>query len=93
VNADIGKRTVVERHQFMEGALAPPPVSKAVAGGNNEIDQRHGSTPHLLWCIAKMGSDALLAKQNPCIAAMRKVRRTDAFTPDVGALQQCSFSR
>jgi len=42
---DIGKRAVVERHQLVIGALAAPPIGYGAAGGDKQVDQRHGPTP------------------------------------------------
>src|SRR5262249_35357659 len=40
--ADIGKRTVVERHKLVVGAPAPPPPDQRVPHHHEEIDQRYG---------------------------------------------------
>src|SRR6266851_3466377 len=42
-DADIGKRAVIERHQFAIGALPLPPSRDRSARRNKEIDERHGS--------------------------------------------------
>jgi len=42
VDAYIGKRAIVERHQLAIGVLAPPPRGQRIARAKEEIDQ-HGS--------------------------------------------------
>jgi len=41
MNADIGERPVVERHQFVKSALTVAPALPGVPRPDEEIDQRH----------------------------------------------------
>src|SRR5439155_2173845 len=54
-DADIGERAVVEHHQLAISPLARPPAGPAVAGCNEEIDERNGLILQLVWFTAKMG--------------------------------------
>src|SRR5579862_7539061 len=46
VDADIGERAVIERHQFVMGALPLPPSHDRGTRRNKEIDKRHGSNSY-----------------------------------------------
>src|SRR5437867_2292355 len=55
VDADIGQRAVIERHQLVIGTLPLPPSRDRGLRRNKEIDQRHGTNSAPQWCTAKMG--------------------------------------
>jgi hypothetical protein len=40
-DADIGERAVVERHQLGISQMPAPPLGEALAGGDEQIDDKH----------------------------------------------------
>src|SRR5437667_11252420 len=80
-DAYIGKRAVVERHQFAIGALAPLPRREGIAHRDKEIDQ-HCSIPDHNNC----------ALQKWVFADAATIRKS-AFQPCTRSREPMNFSK
>src|SRR5215472_6661922 len=72
VDADIGERPVVKRHQFGIGLLPAAPFREGVARSGEETEEEHGAYLSPLWCNAKMRFGAKIINfvnaTQPCIS-------------------------
>ena len=90
VDADIGERTVIERHQLVESALPLPPVRDSRSRRSEKIDKRHGTILLTYWCTAQMGLKSPRDDGDYRKPAMLRVMDTDAFRP---AFLHCNNAR
>ena len=72
-DADIGERTIVKRHQLGVSLLTVPPLGKDIAGGGEEVDDKHGIDPLNMMVHCTNGDYAAEDQAFVRKAAMRNV--------------------